>query len=75
MNYRDVEDRGQVCAGESHLNVQTLGGLHILCDVQTFVPTQRPHKGGQRLLILTEPLQLCTRTHVSRDSLNFLFLQ
>lgn len=48
----------------SHLDVEALWRLHILRDVQTVIAPQRAHEGGQRLLILTEPLQLKhTHTH------------
>lgn len=50
----------------SHLDVEALWRLHVLRDVQTLIAPQRAHEGGQRLLILTEPLQL-KHTHLSAD--------
>ena len=42
----------------SYLYVQTLRRLHVLCYVQSFLSSKRPHKSGQGLLVLVEPLQL-----------------
>lgn len=58
----------------SHLDVEALWRLHVLRDVQTLIAPQRAHEGGQRLLILTEPLQLKhTHTHKSYSTLCCLF--
>lgn len=46
---------GSAASGDSHLDVEALGWLHVLRDVQTFVSSHRAHEGRQRLLILTEP--------------------
>lgn len=44
----------------TYFDVQTFRRFYVLCKVQPFLASYRPHVGSQRLFVATEPLHLQT---------------